>query len=288
MLNKKLEWKRVGIYFVLSYLIAYVPEIILGSKMGNIDDWTDPKLMVFMLFATFSPALAVVLTRWMTKEGWKDSYLHIHFKGNLKYYLLATFLGPIFGIGEGVLLNLMLGKMPFAGFSLVQFLGIFLLLVGMAIPLSFINFGEELGWRGYLYPKLEKLIGIPGTIIIGGIVWGLWHAPLTVKGHNFGTDYPGFPYVGLILMSLYCTGLGIFLMWLTRKTNSVYPASIAHSVNNNAIGAISYTIASTTQEEEMTFLNNAIVLLSTVTVLGIIFTILMLKENKSKSIPAEN
>ena len=92
MQNKKLEWQRVVIYFLLSYVIAYIPEIILGWKMGDYEDWNDPKLLVWFLFVTFAPAIAVVLTRNITKEGWKDSYLHIHIKGNLKYYLLSVFL----------------------------------------------------------------------------------------------------------------------------------------------------------------------------------------------------
>ena len=292
MQNKKLEWQRIGIYFLLSYAIAYIPEIILGEIMGNYEDWKDPKLLVWFLFVTFAPAIAVVLTRWITKEGWKDSYLHINLKGNLKYYLLSVFLPLIFSVWRGVTINLMIGESPFAGFTFLKFFGYTLMLTALSIPMAFINFGEELGWRGYLYPKLEKLIGTPATVIIGGIIWGLWHAPLTAKGHNFGTDYPGFPYLGFVMMSMLCIGLGAFLMWLTKKTNSVYPASIAHSVNNNAVGAVAYAFVPDSFDEEsytsvQQFQHSWISMVFMLS-LAVIFTVLLLKGNKKQNIPAEN
>ncbi|HBB20668.1 MAG TPA: hypothetical protein DCZ62_09575, partial [Ruminococcus sp.] len=77
------------------------------------------------------------------------------------------------------------------------------------------------------------LLGTVGTCILGGIIWGVWHAPLTIEGHNFGKDYAGYPYAGIALMALFCTLHGIMLMWLVKKTGSVIPAAIFHAVNNN-------------------------------------------------------
>ena len=71
------------------------------------------------------------------------------------------------------------------------------------------------------------------AVIIGGIIWGLWHAPLTCTGHNFGTDYPGFPYVGIARMCLFCTLIGIMLTFITVKSGSVWPAAIMHAVLNS-------------------------------------------------------
>jgi membrane protease YdiL (CAAX protease family) len=75
--------------------------------------------------------------------------------------------------------------------------------------------GEEGGWRGYMMPKLINIMGRGKALLLGGIIWGLWHAPLTCIGHNFGTDYPGFPFVGIIKMCIFCTLMGIILTFLT-------------------------------------------------------------------------
>ena len=83
-----------------------------------------------------------------------------------------------------------------------------------------------------MMPKLKSLMGRYPALIVGGVIWGLWHAPLTCIGHNFGTDYPGFPYVGIIIMCLYCILLGGILTYVTEKTGSVWPAAFLHGVNN--------------------------------------------------------
>ena len=94
----------------------------------------------------------------------------------------------------------------------------------------FMGFGEEFGWRAYLTPKLKKLMPNILAIIITGLIWGLWHTPLIVRGYNFGKDYKGFPYLGVIAMCLSCMALSFIFTYLTDKCNSVYPAAICHIV----------------------------------------------------------
>ena len=83
-----------------------------------------------------------------------------------------------------------------------------------------------------MMPKLMKITSRGKALVIGGIIWGLWHAPLTCIGHNFGTDYPGFPYLGIIFMCIYCVLMGVVLTFMTEMSGSVWPAAILHAVNN--------------------------------------------------------
>ena len=95
----------------------------------------------------------------------------------------------------------------------------------------FILIGEELGWRAFLYDKLEKLCGLHGSIILGGIIWGLWHIPpLITAGLNFGKDAPGFPFTNIILMCLSCIFTGAMLQMLRKLTDSVVAPIIAHAI----------------------------------------------------------
>ena len=108
--------------------------------------------------------------------------------------------------------------------------------------------GEELGWRAFLYDKLEKLFGLNGSVVIGGIIWGLWHIPPIVHmGLNFGKNYPGFPYVGIALMCVMCIGFGATLQLLRKMSDSVIAPIIAHAL----IDSVCNTLATMFLSEEL-------------------------------------
>lgn len=90
--------------------------------------------------------------------------------------------------------------------------------------------GEELGWRGWLLPKLIPLGAVP-AILLSGIIWGLWHAPLILLGHNY-PDAPG--WLGLTMMVGMCVLFGALFGWLRLRSDSVWPAALAHAVFNGA------------------------------------------------------
>jgi membrane protease YdiL (CAAX protease family) len=106
------------------------------------------------------------------------------------------------------------------------------------VPLAaFINLipalGEELGWRGWLLPKLLPLGAVP-AILISGVIWGLWHAPLILLGYNY-PDAPG--WLGLLAMVGMCTVFGAIFGWLRIRSESVWPAALAHAAFNGAAGS---------------------------------------------------
>ncbi len=106
------------------------------------------------------------------------------------------------------------------------------------IPLgAFVNLlpalGEELGWRGWLLPKLMPLGTVP-ALLITGVVWGLWHAPLVLLGYNY-PDAPG--WLGLTAMVGMCILVGAVFGWLRLRSGSVWPAALAHAAFNAAAGS---------------------------------------------------
>lgn len=199
--------------------------------------------------AMLAPAVANILTRVITKEGFDGCKFNFRFKGNVRYIIIAL----CFPIISGYITALVSASTIIPNCSIydvitktdhIKVAATSLYYVGVSIFGIILGFGEEFGWRAYLTPKLEEKMPFPAAIIISGIIWGLWHAPLIVCGHNFGTDYIGYPYVGIILMCFSCVLLGLFLTSLVKATGSVFPSALGHITFNNTTGAVSGTIIS--------------------------------------------
>ena len=234
-ITKKRLLIYLGLSFGMAWLIFYI-FIFTGHT------WTgsSPEMLSLVSLGMLTPAIAHVITRKITNEGFRltgenSMMLGIDLKGRKwVFFLLAVILPIVYAtLGDAVIWLMCpeaFGETEVSSFVVIIYP---LLAIVQGVVLSFAALGEELGWRGYMMPKLIELMGMPKAIIFGGIIWGLWHAPLTCVGHNFGMDYPGFPYVGIVLMCLFCTALGTVLMYVTIKTNSIWPAAFMHAVNNS-------------------------------------------------------
>lgn len=104
------------------------------------------------------------------------------------------------------------------------------LMAGVTINALF-AFGEEVAWRGFLAREMENLGFWKKSLLIGAI-WGFWHAPIILMGHN----YPAHPVTGVFMMIAYCMLLSPVLMYLREKSGSVLVAAIAHGTMNALAG----------------------------------------------------
>lgn len=121
---------------------------------------------------------------------------------------------------------------PSAG---VLLLNLFLLLTYGTISGTTSGLGEEIGWRGFLFPSLYKLTRPFTAILISGIIWALWHYP-GIVGSSYNSGGP--LWVALVCFTwMVISGAAIF-GWLRIKSGSVWPAAIAHGSHNLFIQAI--------------------------------------------------
>ena len=104
------------------------------------------------------------------------------------------------------------------------------LLAGVTINAVF-AFGEEYGWRNYLVDVLREQKFVCASILIG-IVWGLWHFPLILLGHN----YPQHSVAGVFMMVVFCVLASFIETYIVVKTKSVFPAAIFHGTINAVAG----------------------------------------------------
>lgn len=63
--------------------------------------------------------------------------------------------------------------------------------------------------RAYLRPKLTPLGGRRAFLLMG-LIWGVWHWLVIAMGHNYGLDYPGAPWLGMLAMVWFTFLIGTF------------------------------------------------------------------------------
>jgi membrane protease YdiL (CAAX protease family) len=103
--------------------------------------------------------------------------------------------------------------------------------IGPFINGLIVGLGEEIGWRGFLYPRLQSAFGTAG-LFIGGVIWALWHAPMIAY---FGLNYPALPWwLATLYFALYTIPCGIILYAIYMRTGSIIAAAIAHAALDSA------------------------------------------------------
>ncbi len=256
-MSPKVDTRRVAIFLALAFAIAWAVGLFIALH-GRLTD--SPMLvpalhltLATVLLATgymWAPALAHIITRLATREGWAGTWLRPNLRG-WPYWLLAWF-GPailtILGMALFFLvlpryydpnlgaLRQMLGPraagMNLWGIAAAQALG------GVIVaPLAngLFTFGEEFGWRAYLLPKLMPLGWRKATVLIG-VIWGIWHWPVIAMGYEYGFKYPGFPWVGFLTFLWFTVPGSVLLAWATQRGKSVWPAVIGHGAINGIAG----------------------------------------------------
>ena len=89
--------------------------------------------------------------------------------------------------------------------------------------------GEEIGWRGYVLPRLAERWGLARASVLLGVVWALWHLPLFFVR---SADTFGQPFLVYLLQ---VTALSVAFAWLYGNVQgSLLLPMILHAAINNS------------------------------------------------------
>jgi membrane protease YdiL (CAAX protease family) len=101
----------------------------------------------------------------------------------------------------------------------------------LILPLS--AFWEELGWRGFLLPLLQKKYTPIKSSIIIGFVWGVWHLPIYLAINPYGDKTVIF----FLMMFIGCFAMSIIATYLYNSTNgSLLTCILFHNaINTSAV-----------------------------------------------------
>ncbi|BCY17373.1 abortive infection protein [Leptolinea sp. HRD-7] len=228
-------------------LILFLILVILGSTpliwlviQSNLPA-EDPRQLPYLVSLMWVPAIASIITRLVYKEGFSD----ISFKLGGKKGWLAIGIALVFPVLVGVIAYGGAWAAKLAEFVVPEtgmFAGLnppllrFSLTILMAVTLYAIvglisAAGEEIGWRGFMVPRLVQS-GVKYPLIISGLIWGAWHIPGVLSG--IYSSSPNRVLSSLFFM-LFAVGLSILWGRLRLKTGSVWPAMLGHAAWNQAI-----------------------------------------------------
>ena len=255
-MKDELDLKRILIYVAWACGIAWAGGLALYLTGGLANDLRTMLLLTIVYMG--APAMAHVLTRLVTREGWHGLYLWPRLRRGWPYWLVCWFApGLLTFAGAAVFFalfpryydpsldavrRLLQAAAEQAGQPMPE-ISPWLVVVTQTVQAMLIapilnalpTLGEEFGWRAYLQPRLMALGGRKAVLLTGAI-WGVWHWPAIAMGRNYGLRYPGAPWLGVLAMVWFTLALGTLLGWASLRAGSVWPAVIGHGAINGMAG----------------------------------------------------
>ena len=241
-----MEKKKILIFLAFCFGISWLSAGIFHWCGGDYKSvWGFLLGIVYMLF----PLISVLLTQLVTGEK-LFSGIGLSFKLNRWWWLGWLVIIPLIVLlslpvsalftgmsisGDTEMVRQTMGSLEAQGLPLGPggVLVITLLsglVAGMTVNALF-AFGEESAWRGFLHRCLEGT-GFWKECLFIGFVWGLWHAPIILMGHN----YPEHPVAGVFMMIAFCMLFTPVMVFIREKSGSVIMAAIAHGTLNALAG----------------------------------------------------
>ncbi|QYC40513.1 CAAX amino terminal protease self- immunity [Nonomuraea coxensis DSM 45129] len=248
--------KPLVVFLVLAFGLSWAVALPLWFGGGLGSPLTTGMATLMMFTPTAGVLGAWALTRAPFRQWARETGLTLgERKGRTGRYVLGTWIGVPLLILAALVLSVAAGLMtldldglgllreayesrgaPVPG-DLGQVLTLQFVLGAVAGPLlnAIPALGEEWGWRGWLLPRLVAAKGVLPGLLLSGVIWGLWHAPLTLLGYN----YPRLGSWAALYFVGFCVLAGVLFGWLRLRTGSVWPAVVAHgSLNAVAPGVL--------------------------------------------------
>ncbi|HET9695686.1 MAG TPA: CPBP family intramembrane glutamic endopeptidase [Terriglobales bacterium] len=229
---------RVLIFVLLVALFTAVIQVLNSRhKLGGIGS------LVFMWCPAMAALVASVITRrslkvigWSPRKvqwiaaGWALPILYSFVAyGSIWLFGLGGFPNPRFLQRAPLAMNLAPGHSP----TYIIVTAFFFISVYLLIPSMISAIGEEIGWRGFLVPELNNILGFRGAALLSGAIWAAWHLPAIVFG-GYGVEgtpklYQVACFAAMVISS------AVLMAWLRMRSGSIWPCVVLHATHNAVI-----------------------------------------------------
>lgn len=248
------QQKSIFLFIIIAFGITWlcwIPALAGSARQGfdlpmvnNFANQTDRSMLTsqqrlltgMFNFAVYGPLVAALaLTLWEAgKAGLMDLLKRVvKFRVSLKWY------GVVIGLALFIplvpwLLSQLTGQPQTGGFAW-SFPLIAVLFLRQVLTSGL---GEEPGWRGYLLPRLQAAYGSGKAVWILGIIWAVWHYPITIFDTLSNMTEVPLPAMVITLLvalagqTISLIGMTYLYVWIYNATGSVWLAILFHALSN--------------------------------------------------------
>ncbi|WP_051797614.1 CPBP family intramembrane glutamic endopeptidase [Catenuloplanes japonicus] len=206
-------------YLIGAFVLSWIPWSIAAS-LGAADART---ALVFL--GGFGPMVAAIAVT--ARTGGRPAVRELlgkykHRRGSGRAYLMA----PVILLAAALTAagSLLTGATLDTG----ALLAVLPALPVMIVMIALVGGGnEELGWRGFLSPRLRSALPPAAAHLTVGLIWAVWHAPLWLIP---GTAQQTLPFA---VFAVTAVAISILLGWATQRAGGgILPAVLAHTALN--------------------------------------------------------
>ncbi len=249
-------WLPAGLFVLLTFVCSWVPWLVLVATSA--DPFTGPGSMALWVAGGYGPTVAAVLAAGILggRGGLRELFGGLRRWRLGRWYLVLVL--PLLVAVVAVLATVALGPASLE----VAGIGHWMLFPAMLLGGVLLGGLEEIGWRGYLLPRLQSRIGPIAASVVIGLVWSLWHAPLFLLTSTSQAS------MSPTWFTLHAVALSLVLTWIYNGSGgSVLLAVLFHGVVNGAYDAVVGGVAPETLEG---FLAPATLALAAIAAVGLL------------------
>jgi len=232
------EQKRIWGFLILTFALAS-PSYYLIISAGTLSVDNGQWVSVLM----WAPGLAALVTCLVFQHNLKG--LGWYF-GKVKYLIFGYFIPVI----AGFIIYSSIWMTHLGEFSSERFVNqlssssfiyalLYMSIVGVFWYSGMTALGEELGWRGFLAPRLMGIAGYTKTALISSVIWSFYHYPILL----FSDYHSAAPtWYAFIMFTANIIAISFIAVWLRIKSASVWPPVLLHASHNLFIGHVYETL----------------------------------------------
>ena len=233
-LSNRTKIGRIVTFLVLASGLSAIFYVLIITGGEGYAPWLLPLML--------SPGVSAILTKLIFDRslkglGWKPGpakWLGLGYLLPILYGAVVYGIVWLVGLG-GFTTEAIAGQMAELGMADApawQMVAVYMLLMGTIVYVRgglLYSFGEELGWRGFLFPELHRMTSFTTASLISGVVWALFHLPVMLFSDYNSTAPIAFQVVVFFISAIANT---FVYNWLRAKSGSVWPAVLLHASHN--------------------------------------------------------